>query len=281
MAEFTELSRSKSHGGSVVKYRHNSDVLGCAMQFSAFLPPAPGPRPVLFWLSGLTCTEDNFIQKAGALKKAAELGLLLVCPDTSPRGLGIEGEDESWDFGTGAGFYLDATAEKWKRYRMFSYITKELPELVRTHFPVDPARASISGHSMGGLGSLVCALRNPGMFRSISAFAPISNPIQCPWGVKAFTGYLGDNKAAWKDWDPSELAAKYEGPPISILVDQGSEDSFLHQKQLLPEALETAVAGNDRLNLQLRIQDGYDHSYFFIQTFIDGHLEFHARALST
>jgi len=235
---------------------------------------------VLYWLSGLTCTDENFITKAGAQRAAAARGLLLVCPDTSPRGCNIPGEDASWDFGSGAGFYVDATQEPWaKHYRMYSYITDELPRLVGAALPADLSRQSITGHSMGGHGALICALKNPGKYRSVSAFAPISNPIECPWGVKAFSGYLGDDRSAWREWDATELAKSYAGPKLDILVSQGTADSFLTDKQLLPEALAAAASNNDALALTLNMEEGYDHSYYFIATFIDQHIEHHSAHL--
>eukprot|EP00842_Homolaphlyctis_polyrhiza_P002431 jgi/Hompol1/3189/HPOL_006394-RA len=284
MAAFSVVSSSRCFGGEVLKYKHTSALLGCDMHFSVFVPPRPAPAdkaPVLFFLAGLTCNEDNFITKAGALRTASRLGLALVCPDTSPRGLAIPGDSESWDFGVGAGFYVDATQPKWARYQMHSYITRELPALLGTAVPsLDMTRCAISGHSMGGHGALTIAMRNPGMFKSASAFAPISNPINCPWGIKAFTGYLGaDDAAAWKQYDATELAKSYSGPQLDILVDQGSVDKFLVERQLLPENLVDSASGNSSISLSLRMQEGYDHSYWFISSFIDDHLEFHAKHL--
>jgi S-formylglutathione hydrolase len=245
-----------------------------------FLPPqAEAQRvPVLYWLSGLTCTEENFIVKAGAQRVAAELGLALVVPDTSPRGLKIPGESESYDFGLGAGFYIDATQAPWSRgYRMYSYVTKELPQLVAAEFPVDSARVGIFGHSMGGHGALTVALKNQDYYKSVSAFAPISSPMRCPWGEKALTGYLGSDRARWREYDATALIEErgWRGP--ALLVDQGSADPFL-ETQLKPGLLEEACrrAG---VPLTLRLQAGYDHSYFFIATFIEEHLRFHARNL--
>ncbi|KAJ3296019.1 hypothetical protein HK104_002050 [Borealophlyctis nickersoniae] len=250
------------------------------MKFNVFTPPQTNESqrfPVLYFLSGLTCTEDNFIQKAGAARKAAQLGIVLVCPDTSPRGLNIQGEEDSWDFGTGAGFYVDATEPKWKNYRMYSYVTDELPKAVNSSLPVDPSRVSVFGHSMGGHGALITALKNPGKYKSVSAFAPIANPTECEWGKKAFGGYLGSaNKEAWKAYDASILLKSYAGPPLKILVDQGAQDSFL-KDQLLVEKLKHA--NNSKAEVELRMQEGYDHSYYFIQTFVDDHLEFHAKFL--
>lgn len=281
MTEITEVSTNKIFGGWQKVYSHDSTVLGCRMNFAIFLPPQAKEEfvPVIYYLAGLTCTEANFIQKAGAQKYASEYGLALVAPDTSPRGLNIPGEDDSWDFGSGAGFYVDATEEPWKKnYKMYSYITKELPALINEKFPILPDRQSIMGHSMGGHGALICTLKNPGMYKSISAFAPISNPIQCPWGKKAFSGYLGEDKASWNDWDATELAKKYNGPPLDILIDQGKEDNFLKQGQLLPENLLNA-AKDAGLPLVLRFQEGYDHSYYFISTFIEDHIKHHVKYL--
>ena len=250
------------------------------MRFGVFLPPqAEAQRvPVLYWLSGLTCTEENFIVKAGAQRVAAELGLALVVPDTSPRGLKIPGESESYDFGLGAGFYVDATQAPWSRgYRMYSYVTKELPQLVAAEFPVDAARRGIFGHSMGGHGALTVALKNQDYYKSVSAFAPISSPMRCPWGEKALTGYLGTDRARWREYDATALIEErgWRGP--ALLVDQGTADQFL-ETQLKPGLLEEACrrAG---VPLTLRLQAGYDHSYFFIATFIEEHLRFHARNL--
>lgn len=250
------------------------------MRFGVFLPPQAEARPVplLYWLSGLTCTEENFIVKAGAQRVAAELGLALVVPDTSPRGLKIPGEDQSYDFGTGAGFYVDATQAPWSRgYRMYSYVAAELPGLIEKSFPVDPARAGIFGHSMGGHGALTIALKNPEYYKSVSAFAPISSPMRCPWGEKALTGYLGPDRGAWREYDATALLEErgWKGP--ALLVDQGTDDQFL-DSQLKPGLLEEACRGSG-VPLELRLQAGYDHSYFFIASFIEEHLRFHARQL--
>ena len=235
---------------------------------------------MLYYLSGLTCTDDNFTTKAGAQRAAAAHGIALVAPDTSPRGAGSPGEDDNWDFGTGAGFYVDATTPGFtEHYNMYSYITAELPELINSQFNVDPARKSICGHSMGGHGSLMAALKNPGMYKSASAFSAICNPMNCPWGTKAFTGYLGEDKEAWKGYDASVLAAAYAGPKLSLLLDQGGADEFLEKKQLLPEVLVEAAAPNAALDVELRMQPGYDHSYYFIATFIEDHINFAATFL--
>ena len=275
------ISSNRSFGGWHRRYRHRSSSLGCDMVFAVYLPPQaeqPGARlPVLYWLSGLTCTDENFMQKAGAQRVAAELGLVIVAPDTSPRGEGVPDDpDGAWDFGLGAGFYLNATQEPWARhYRMYDYVASELPALVEANLPVD-GRRGIAGHSMGGHGALICALKNPGRYRSVSAFAPISNPMDCPWGQKAFSRYLGEERARWREWDACALIAE-AGERLPILVDQGESDDFLSE-QLKPEALETAAraAGHP---LTLRRQPDYDHSYYFIASFIEDHLRHHAAAL--
>ena len=275
------VARNLCFGGVQGVYRHAAQETRCSMRFGVFLPPqAKSSRvPVLYWLSGLTCTEENFIVKAGAQRVAAELGLAIVVPDTSPRGLGLRGEADSYDFGLGAGFYVDATQPPWASgYRMYSYVTRELPVLVDSEFPVDPQRAGIFGHSMGGHGALVLALRNPDRYRSVSAFAPIASAMRSPWGEKALTGYLGPDRAAWREYDATALIADrgWKGPPI--LVDQGTADTFL-ETQLKPELLEEACSSAG-VALDLRRRDAYDHSYFFIATYIEDHLRHHARALS-
>lgn len=270
----------RSFGGSTQFYQHSSQSCQAPMRFSVYIPPqaAQYPVPVLYWLSGLTCSEENFISKAGAQRLAAEYGLLLVAPDTSPRNLGLAGEDDRWDFGSGASFYVDATESPWaNHYQMYSYVTEELPAVIQENFPVDATRQSIFGHSMGGHGALVCALRNPSRYQSVSAFAPIAAPKFCPWGEMAFRGYLGDNRETWSPYDASELVktAAWRRP---ILIDQGEADSFLAEGQLLPERFEAACqqAGVD---LRLRFQPGYDHSYYFIASFMEEHLRHHAEAL--
>ena len=275
------LSSQKSFGGWHNRYRHHSATLNCDMVFAVYLPPQAeqgGRLPVLYWLSGLTCTDENFMQKAGAHRLSAELGLVLVAPDTSPRGAEVPGDPHgAWDFGHGAGFYLNATEEPWARhYRMHDYVVHELPALVEAGFPVSDRRG-ISGHSMGGHGALVCALRNPGRYRSLSAFAPIANPIDCPWGEKAFSRYLGGDRETWKDWDACALLAGAR-ERLPILVDQGDADGFLAE-QLRPEALQAAAAAVGH-PLTLRLQPGYDHGYYFIASFIDDHLRHHAAALN-
>ena len=272
------LSSAASFGGEQRTYVHDSRETGCAMRFAVFIPPNAARVPVLYWLSGLTCTEENFVVKAGAQRVAAELGLAIVVPDTSPRGLGYPGEADSYDFGLGAGFYVDATEPPWSAgYRMYSYVTGELPELVARHLPVDPERTGVLGHSMGGHGALVAALRNSHRYRTVSAFAPICSPTRCPWGEKALTGYLGTDRSRWREYDATALVEDrgWKGPPL--LVDQGTKDSFL-ETQLKPHLLREACA-SARVPLELRMREGYDHSYFFIATFIEEHLRFHARHL--
>jgi S-formylglutathione hydrolase len=276
----TPISESRCFGGLQAIYAHSSQSTHCTMRFGLFLPPEAATRrvPLLFWLSGLTCTEENFITKAGAQRVAAELGLAIAAPDTSPRGIELPGDRDRYDFGVGAGFYVDATQAPWaSAYQMYSYAASELPTLLQEHFPVDLARAGIFGHSMGGHGALTIALRNPGRFRSLSAFAPIASPTRVPWGRKAFAGYLGPDPAAWAEYDAALLVESrgWRGPPI--LVDQGTSDPFLAE-QLKPELLREACerAG---VPLQLRLREGYDHSYYFIATFIEDHLRFHAANL--
>ncbi|HTH97304.1 MAG TPA: S-formylglutathione hydrolase [Stellaceae bacterium] len=281
----TTRSEQRCFGGTQGFYSHASSETGTEMRFAVFVPPqaiaakAPAARvPVLYYLAGLTCTEETFVIKAGAQRVAAELGLMLVACDTSPRGLDLPGENDEWDFGTGAGFYLDATVEPWSgHYRMGSYIARELPDLIETHFPADASRRGIFGHSMGGHGALVTALRNPGRYRSVSAFAPISNPVAVPWGQKAFSNYLGPQHKDWAEYDAS-LLMRRQPLPYPVLVDQGEQDQFL-ENQLKPEALEAAAAGSGQ-KLTLRRQAGYDHSYYFIQSFIEDHLRWHAEHLS-
>ncbi|CAE6859103.1 S-formylglutathione hydrolase [Paraburkholderia aspalathi] len=270
------ISSHRCFDGTQRVYSHKSDTLQCDMRFGVFLPPAASihPVPTLFWLSGLTCTEQNFLTKAGAQRASSALGIALIVPDTSPRGPGIP-DDEAYDFGMGAGFYVDATRAPWStNYRMYSYIVDELRTLVAAQFPVDPARFGISGHSMGGHGALTIALRNPSLFRTVSAFSPICAPMQCPWGEKALTGYLGDDRTQWSKYDAAQLMLEdgWAGP--QILVDQGDADEFL-TTQLKPDLLVEAAARGD-VPLNLRRRAGYDHSYFFISTFIASHLEHHA-----
>lgn len=280
--DLTHISQAKVFGGWHKQYQHDSNVLNCSMRFAIFLPlkatPAT-PVPVLYWLSGLTCSDENFMQKAAAFQKAAELGIAIVAADTSPRGDDVPDDPQgSYDFGLGAGFYLNATQQPWqKHYQMYSYITDELPKLIEKNFPVT-LRKAISGHSMGGHGALTIGLKNQEQYVSISAFSPICHPSIVPWGEKAFRHYLGEDKSSWSEYDATELAKTLE-VKRPILIDQGDADGFL-QEQLKPETLQT-VATQKQLPLTLRMQAGYDHSYFFIQTFIGEHLEFHARYLNS
>lgn len=275
------ISQNKSFNGSQRVYSHESTATGCEMRFAIFLPLLATHKkvPVLYWLSGLTCTEENFIAKAGAQRVAAELGIAIVVPDTSPRGLNIAGENNSYDFGTGAGFYVDATQEPWaKNYRMYTYVATELPHLIAANFSVDDTRVGIFGHSMGGNGALVIALRNPDYFKSVSAFAPICAPSQCPWGQKAFTGYLGTDQKTWEEYDAAAVLQERGWKHSGILVDQGTQDQF-SREQLKPELLLRACKIAD-VKLNLRMQKGYDHSYYFIATFIEDHLRYHHENLS-
>ena len=276
------LSEQRSFEGIQGFYRHDSQVIGLPMRFAVYRPPqaATRPVPVLFYLAGLTCTEETAAIKAGAQRSAAELGLMLVTCDTSPRNTGIPGEADDWEFGAGAGFYLNATQQPWaKFYRMYDYVRDELRATVLANFAADSARVGIFGHSMGGHGALVLALRNPQLFKSVSAFAPICSPTRCPWGQKALPRYLGDNRSAWNAYDAVELV-KAAGKALlpEILVDQGLGDKFLHQSQLLPELLEAACVAAGQ-PLRLRRHEGYDHGYYFISTFIEDHLRFHAAQL--
>lgn len=278
------LSAHACHGGEQRFYRHGSREIGLPMKFAAYLPPQAlaGERvPALLYLAGLTCTEETFPIKAGAQRLAAELGLALLAPDTSPRGANVPGEADAWDFGVGAGFYLDATQAPWStHWRMESYLLRELLPLAEAGLPIDGQRLGLFGHSMGGHGALTLALRHPGRFQSLSAFAPIAAPTRCAWGEKAFSGYLGANRAAWNAHDASELmAAQARAPyPRGILVDQGLADKFLAEQQLHPDAFEAACASVGQ-PLTLRHHAGYDHGYYFIQSFMDDHLRHHAQAL--
>ncbi len=272
------IERHASFGGQQEVWSHTSAALGCQMRVAVYLPPqAPiGPCPVLYWLSGLTCTEQNFVTKAGAQRYAAEHGLILVAPDTSPRGEGVADDAQSHDLGQGAGFYVNATQVPWAtHYRMHDYVVDELPGWIEAHFPANGARA-ISGHSMGGHGALVCALKNPGRYRSVSAFSPIVAPSQVPWGQKALGAYLGEDRLAWAAWDTCELL-RTATERLPLLVDQGEADEFLLPQlktHLLSEACERV--GHP---LQLRMQPGYDHSYYFVASFIEEHVAHHAHAL--
>jgi len=272
------IEHRASFGGWQDVWTHQSEVLGCQMRFGIYLPPqvARERLPVLYWLSGLTCNEQNFITKAGVQAYAAEHGVIVVAPDTSPRGDDVA-DDPAYDLGKGAGFYLNATREPWARhYRMADYIARELPALIEAHFPANDRR-SISGHSMGGHGALVTALRNPGRYRSVSAFSPIVAPSLVPWGEKAFSAYLGDDRSTWAEWDACALIAKGNAEKLTILVDQGDADEFL-AGQLQPERLADACKAAGQA-LTLRMQPGYDHSYYFIASFIGDHVAHHARAL--
>jgi S-formylglutathione hydrolase len=274
------LSEHRCFGGVQGFYRHHSAEIGLPMKFGVFVPPQAlqQPVPVLFFLAGLTCTEETFAIKAGAQRIAAELGLMLVTPDTSPRDTGIDGAGASWDFGHGAGFYLNATQAPWaKHFRMESWITQELRAQVLSQFPARSDRVGLFGHSMGGHGALTLALRHPGLYQSVSAFAPIAAPTQCPWGEKAFSGYLGADRAAWAEHDATELV-KAGGQLPHLLIDQGLADSFL-ATQLHPHLFEAACAQAGQ-PLTLRRHEGYDHGYYFISSFIEDHLRHHAQALA-
>ncbi len=274
------VSMNKSFGGWHKQYSHQSNVLNCNMRFAIYLPPqaSNGKKvPVLYWLSGLTCTDENFMQKAGALRIAAELGLAIVAPDTSPRGEGVA-DDEGYDLGQGAGFYVNATQAPWNRhYQMYDYVVNELPKLIEATFPVSQQR-SIAGHSMGGHGALTIAMLNPERYSAMSAFSPINNPMNCPWGQKAFTAYLGKDKTTWRDHDASELM-RQATQHVPAKVDQGLADNFLAE-QLKPEVLEAAAKASN-YPLELNLHEGYDHSYYFISSFIEEHLRFHASHLNT
>ncbi|WP_189836664.1 S-formylglutathione hydrolase [Sulfuriferula sp. AH1] len=275
------ISEHACFGGVQRFYRHDSVAVGLTMRFSVFLPPQAqqGKVPALFYLAGLTCSEETFMIKAGAQRVAAQLGMMLIAPDTSPRGANVAGETDNWDLGVGAGFYVDATAAPWNRhYRMYSYIL-ELHELMVREFPVQAGSIGIAGHSMGGHGALVLALRNPALFKTVSAFAPVCAPSRCPWGVKAFSAYLGSEQADWLQYDASALMANSKTPfPGGILIDQGLSDKFLLD-QLFPEAFEAACQQAQQ-PLELRRHAGYDHGYYFISTFVETHLLFHYRKLN-
>ncbi|KAG8195100.1 hypothetical protein JTE90_013578 [Oedothorax gibbosus] len=279
MSELNLVLSQKCFGGFQKVFSHLSEELKCQMKFSIYIPPQASEKlcPVLYWLSGLTCDETNFIIKSGFQQYAAKHGIIVVAPDTSPRGCNIEGEDESYDFGTGAGFYVDATEDKWKtNYRMFSYVTKELPKVIEKEFPVTEKK-SIFGHSMGGHGAITIALKNPEAYCSISAFSPICNPSEGPWGQKALSGYLGSDKSTWKQYDSTLLAKSYTGPEINILIDQGTADIYL-EKELLTQNLIEACK-NTPIKIDLRMQEGYDHLFYFISTFIGDHFDYHAKHL--
>ena len=285
MSTLELLSEHACFGGVQRFYRHASGAIGLPMQFGVYLPPQallPDAQvPVLFYLAGLTCTEETFAIKAGAQQHAARHGLAIVTPDTSPRGTELPGQSDSWDFGVGAGFYLDATERPWSAaWQMETYVNEELHQLVGKHLPVDLERAGVFGHSMGGHGALTLALRRPGQYRSVSAFAPIANPVNCPWGQKAFAGYLGNDRSTWLAHDATELISQYPTAPYpeGILIDQGLADKFL-ASQLHPEAFEAACKQLGQ-PLTLRRHAGHDHGYYFIQSFVGDHIAHHARALS-
>jgi S-formylglutathione hydrolase len=277
------ISEHRCFGGSQGFYRHQSAVIGLPMRFAVYQPPQARERqvPVLFYLAGLTCTEETFVIKAGAQRVAAQCGLMLVTCDTSPRNTGIAGEADDWEFGAGAGFYLNATQPPWSRYfRMYDYVRGELRETVLKHFPANGLQLGIFGHSMGGHGALVLALRNPDVYKSVSAFAPICSPVRSPWGQKALPRYLGNDPGAWASYDAVELLkARATQVFAEILVDQGMADKFLPQGQLLPELLESACADAGQ-PLRLRRQHGYGHDYYFIASFVEDHVRFHADALA-
>ena len=272
------VSESLCFGGKVGFYRHLSSCCNCEMRFGVFVPPQAEKKrvPVVYFLSGLTSTEENFLMKSGVQKYAAEYGLMIVAPDTSPRNTGTPGEDDDWNLGSGAGFYVDATAEPWnKHYQMYSYVVKELPQVIAENFAVEREKQGIFGHSMGGHGALICALRNPHQYKSVSAFAPIAAPVASEWGQKIFGSYLGVNQDAWREYDASELVLRNQYPG-TILIDQGTKDEYL--AQLLPQKFEDACqkAGQP---LTLRMQEGYNHNYYFVATFIEDHIRHHAAIL--
>lgn len=282
-APLTEISSVRLCGGWLKTFSHDSQVNHCTMRFAVYLPPQAVEHddlPVLYWLSGLTCTEENFMAKSGAQRFAAKHGIILVAPDTSPRGENVPDDPEgAWDFGLGAGFYVNATQAPWnEHYHMYDYVTKELPELIDNNFGVDPKRKSISGHSMGGHGALTIALKNPGMFKSVSAFAPIVAPTQCPWGEKALSNYLGSNRDRWLEYDTCHLVTTLQGEKLPLFVSQGNADNFLVE-QLKPELLEKACQ-RAKHPLQMERHPEYDHSYYFISSFIEQHMLYHAKALS-
>lgn len=279
MTELTTISEQSCFGGRQGVYSHASAACGVNMRFAVFQPPQAldgETVPLVTYLSGLTCTEENFVVKAGAQRAAAELGLMVVAPDTSPRGPEVA-DDEAYDLGSGAGFYLDATEDPWSRhYKMYSYVTRDLAQAVAANFPADANRQGILGHSMGGHGALTIHLKHPEVYRSASAFAPVSAPMRCPWGEKAFTAYLGSDRESWKPYDTTELV-KASPSGAKLLIDQGAADQFL-EDQLKPDLLVEACEDAGQ-HFELRLQPGYDHSYFFIQTFIEDHLRHHAAEL--
>ena len=278
--EMEKLAENKIFGGRQLQYKHSSVVLSCEMQFSIYLPPQAEQQrvPVLYWLSGLTCNDQNFVTKAGAQQFASQHGIAVVCPDTSPRGEGVPDDPEgAWDFGLGAGFYVNASQEPWNQhYQMYDYVVQELPALINDNFQVDPKRTGISGHSMGGHGALTIGLKNPDQFRSISAFSPIVSPLNCPWGEKALGNYIGQNREDWQRYDACRLIAN-GAEKMPMLIDQGLADDFL-ESQLKTELLVSAGESAD-YPVQVRYHEGYDHSYYFIASFIGEHIAFHAQAM--
>jgi S-formylglutathione hydrolase len=279
MEKPTLVSKSKCFDGWVEFYKHPSTSCNLEMKFSVFIPSERQKTyPILYFLAGLTSTEENFIVKAGAQRFAAENGIMLVCPDTSPRGAGVPGEQDSWDLGVGAGFYVNATEPKWSRhYRMYDYVSDELPAVLREFFPVTPEKESITGFSMGGHGAMVLALKQPKRYRSVSAFSPIAAPSLCPWGNKAFTAYLGSDKSAWAEYDSNHLV-RTVSQKIPILIDQGGDDKFLKEQLCLSRFEETCR--EIQYPAQIRIRPGYDHSYYFVASFIQDHIEYHAKRLA-
>jgi len=278
--EVEKIGESKTFGGWTNMYKHNSEICKCEMKFSVFLPPQTEDYevPILYWLSGLTCNHENFITKSGAQEYAAKYGIMLIAPDTSPRNVGVDGEDDDYDLGTGAGFYINATNEKWaNNYRMEDYIIKELSSIINSNFPVLKGLESIFGHSMGGHGALTLAFKYPGRFASVSAFSPICAPSQCAWGKKAFSNYFGKDREVWKQHDANELV-QISTLDIPLFIDQGSNDQFLEKELNFELFKKTCNVQNQKL--KARLQDGYDHSYYFIQTFIGDHIRYHSNELS-
>jgi len=280
MKHITTKSEQKSFNGIQGVYTHQSESTQCEMEFSVYVPENVKEEKLacLFYLSGLTCTQDNVTTKSGFQKYASKNNLIIVCPDTSPRGTNFDGEHDDYDFGSGAGFYLNATQDPWaKNYQMYDYIVKELPKIIESNFPIDIKRMGIFGHSMGGHGALTIGLKNPDKFKSISAFSPIVAPSQCPWGQKALSGYLGNDERNWQEYDATQLILDGHSSPNTILIDQGESDNFL-KEQLKPELFETACTQKNQ-SLKLRMQPDFDHSYFFISSFMQAHIEFHAENL--